>query len=71
MAAASSGYGEPPARSGRDLAPFIYIGGVVAVGAVILLFQNLLDARPVAAGSSLLAYVWRCRCWARSCSPAS
>jgi POT family proton-dependent oligopeptide transporter len=30
---------------------------VVAVGAVILLFQNLLDARPVAAGSSLLAYV--------------
>jgi POT family proton-dependent oligopeptide transporter len=52
-----AGYGEPPAPSGRDLAAAVYIGGVVAVGAVILLFQNLLDAQPVAAGSSLWAYV--------------
>ncbi|WP_062783476.1 peptide MFS transporter [Novosphingobium capsulatum] len=52
-----AGYGEPPVQSGRDLTPFVYVGGLVAVGAVILLFQNLLDAKPVAAGSSLLAYV--------------
>lgn len=52
-----AGYGEPPAGKARDLAPVVYIGGVVATGAVILLFQNLLDARPVAAGSSLWAYI--------------
>lgn len=52
-----AGYGEPPATPAARKAPLVYIGGIVAVGAVLLLFQNLLDAKPVEAGSSLLAYV--------------
>ncbi|MDK4807845.1 MAG: peptide MFS transporter [Novosphingobium aromaticivorans] len=52
-----AGYGEPPVQKGRDLTVPIYLGALVAVGAVILLFQNLIDARPVAAGSNILAYV--------------
>jgi POT family proton-dependent oligopeptide transporter len=40
----------------RDLTVPIYLGALVAVGAVILLFQNLIDARPVGR-IEYLAYV--------------
>ena len=50
-------FGNPPADLVRDRAVPIYIGALVAVPLVMLLFQNLIAAPQAAAGTGLLGYV--------------
>ncbi|MEO5867387.1 MAG: peptide MFS transporter [Sphingomonas sp.] len=51
------GYGDPPAREGRDRAPLIYILSLVSVVFFWLIFQNVLTAPEAVAGSGIVGYV--------------
>ncbi len=51
------GYGETPPDQTRDWAPAIYLGGLIAVGLVVLLFQNVLASPILTPGDGLIAYV--------------
>ena len=52
-----AGYGEPPARTGRDRAPLIYLLAILSVGIFWLVFHNVMTAPVAAAGSGLAGYV--------------
>ena len=49
--------GNPPAKGGPDRALAIYAGAVIAVPAVMWLFNNLMTATPVAPGAGIVGYV--------------
>ncbi len=50
-------FGNPPADLGKDRALPIFVGALVAVPLVMLLFQNLMTAAPAAAGTGIVGYV--------------
>ena len=52
-----AGYGEPPAQTGRDRAPLIYILAFASVGFFWLVFQNVMTAPEAAAGSGVWGYI--------------
>ena len=51
------GIGEPPVREGGDRTLAIFGGAILAVPVFYLLFTNLMNAAPPAAGAGLLGYV--------------
>jgi proton-dependent oligopeptide transporter, POT family len=50
-------FGNPPADLAKDRAPLIFIGALIAVPLVMLLFQNLMSAAPAAPGAGVVGYV--------------
>jgi len=52
-----SGYGEPPARTGRDPLPVIALCTAAAIGVAYLLFQNTLAAPPSVPGQGIVGYI--------------
>jgi proton-dependent oligopeptide transporter, POT family len=50
-------YGNPPADLAKDRALPIFIAALVAVPLVMLLFQNLMNAAPPAAGAGFIGYI--------------
>jgi POT family proton-dependent oligopeptide transporter len=51
------GYGEPPARTGKDRTLLIYGLAILAIPVFYLLFVNLMDAPPPVEGSGFIGYV--------------
>ena len=52
-----SGYGEPPAREGRDPAPLIYILALAAAPLMWLVMHNVMSVPEAAAGSGFVGYL--------------
>ena len=52
-----AGYGEPPARTGRDPLPVIGLCTLAAIGVAYLLLQNTLAQPPSTPGQGLVGYV--------------
>jgi len=51
------GYGEPPARTGPDRAPLIYILSLMSVPIFWLIFRNVMNSPEAPAGSGLWGYI--------------
>ena len=51
------GYGEPPAQTGRDKAPLIYLLSILSVVVFWLIFHNVMNSPAAEAGTGLVGYV--------------